>query len=103
MGNNQAEILIVDDEQSTLPLLERVLALNEFTVRPTTSGQAALQTAQAQPPDLILLDISMPVMDGFETCRRPERSVPLKACLCSTASEAERRWTSPVFTELSQR
>jgi len=67
---NQVEILIVDDLPDNLDLLRRVLETADFSVRLATSGQAALQTAQAQPPDLILLDIAMPVMDGFETCRR---------------------------------
>ena len=64
------EILIVDDEQGILNLLSRVLEHGDYEVRPATSGQAALQTAQARPPDLIILDLAMPVMDGFETCRR---------------------------------
>ena len=42
----------------------------DFSVRSPASGQAALQTAQAALPDLILLDLAMPVMEGFETCRR---------------------------------
>ena len=70
MNANQVEILIVDDLPDNLDLLRRVLETADFSVRLATSGQTALQTAQAQPPDLILLDIAMPVMDGFETCRR---------------------------------
>ena len=70
MNDSKVEILIVDDMPENLDLLGRVLEMAEFMVRPATGGQAALQTAQAQPPDLILLDITMPVMDGFETCRR---------------------------------
>ena len=70
MNDDKVEILIVDDTPENLDLLGRVLEMADFEVRPATSGQAALQTAQADLPDLILLDLAMPVMDGFETCRR---------------------------------
>ena len=70
VNTNQVEILIVDDLPDNLDLLRRVLETADFSVRLATSGQAALQTEQAQPPELILLDIAMPIMDGFETCRR---------------------------------
>ena len=70
MNANQVEILIVDDLPDNLDLLRRVLETADFSMRLATRGQAALQTAQAQPLDLILLAIAMPVMDGFETCRR---------------------------------
>ena len=64
------EILIVDDEQEIVVTLNQILEHASYGVRSATSGQAALQTAQAQPPDLIILDLQMPVMNGFETCRR---------------------------------
>ncbi|HIL08333.1 MAG TPA: adenylate/guanylate cyclase domain-containing response regulator [Candidatus Latescibacteria bacterium] len=70
MNDDKVEILIVDDEQGIVDLLGQVLELGGYAVRPVSSGQAALQTAQAALPDLILLDLAMPVMDGFETCRR---------------------------------
>ena len=70
MNDDKVEILIVDDAPENLELLGRILELADFSVRPATSGQAALQSAQAALPDLILLDLAMPVMDGFETCRR---------------------------------
>jgi DNA-binding response OmpR family regulator len=70
MNDDKVEILIVDDAPENLELLGRILEMADFLVRPATSGQAALQTAQAALPDLILLDLTMPVMDGFETCRR---------------------------------
>jgi two-component system, sensor histidine kinase and response regulator len=64
------DILIVDDEPDNLLLLERILAAQGYRVRTATSGPKALAAAQLQLPDLILLDILMPEMDGFEVCRQ---------------------------------
>ena len=61
MYDDKVEILNVDDALENLELLGRVLELADFSVRPATSGQAALQTAQAALPDLILRDLAMPV------------------------------------------
>jgi two-component system, NtrC family, sensor kinase len=61
-------ILIVDDSQSDLEFLARILRDRGFEPRPVASGTLALRAARADPPDLILLDIRMPGMDGFELC-----------------------------------
>jgi DNA-binding response OmpR family regulator/anti-sigma regulatory factor (Ser/Thr protein kinase) len=68
--SNKANILIVDDLPQNLKLLTELMKGNNYYVRPVTSGQLALSAAQAIPPDLILLDINMPIMDGFETCKK---------------------------------
>jgi len=65
-----SDILIVDDEPENLLLLERILAGHGYQVRTATSGARALEATQLQVPDLILLDILMPEMDGYEVCRR---------------------------------
>lgn len=65
-----SDILIVDDNPSNLELLAQILRGNSHRVRAATSGKRALESAKILPPDLILLDITMPEMDGFETCRR---------------------------------
>lgn len=62
-------ILIVDDNPDNLSLLRRLLTENGFFVRPALSGEIALKAVEAQVPDLILLDIVMPKMDGYEVCR----------------------------------
>lgn len=64
------EILIVDDLPDNLRLLEGVLSGAGYRVRPATNGELALRAAARRPPDLVLLDINMPAMDGFEVCRR---------------------------------
>ena len=65
-----AEILIVEDTPASLDLLAELLGQAGYKVRPAQDGRMALRSAQAQPPDLILLDVRMPGMDGHEVCRR---------------------------------
>ncbi len=62
-----AKILVVDDEPDILDLVELSVASEGFDVIKATNGEEALQQAERDSPDLILLDISMPGMDGFET------------------------------------
>jgi CheY-like chemotaxis protein len=64
------EILVVDDTPANLQLVAGMLREHGYKVRPVASAVLALQAAQAAPPDLILLDINMPEMDGYEVCRR---------------------------------
>jgi PAS domain S-box-containing protein len=64
----KASILIVDDQPANLLILEKILKRKGYEVRPVSSGLLALETARANPPDLVLMDIVMPDMDGFETC-----------------------------------
>ena len=63
-------ILIVDDVPANLKILGDILKLDGYKVRPVPSGKLALQVVEKEKPDLILLDIMMPEMDGFEVCRR---------------------------------
>ena len=64
------DILIVDDETANLKLLKELLSREGYQVRPADRPQLAIDSALAQPPALILLDVRMPEMDGFEVCRR---------------------------------
>lgn len=66
----QAQILIVDDTQANLMLLNEMLTNHGYRVRPASNGRLALRSVAASPPDLILLDVRMPDMDGYEVCRR---------------------------------
>src|ERR687883_866497 len=63
-------ILVVDDTPRNIRLLEAMLAPRGYTVMGATSGREALLAIAAQPPDLVLLDVVMPGMDGVEVCRR---------------------------------
>jgi DNA-binding response OmpR family regulator len=69
-AQGSANILVVDDTRDILRLLIGILAERGYKVRPASNGRVALAAAQAEPPDLILLDIMMPEMDGYEVCER---------------------------------
>lgn len=69
MINSQAKILVVDDEESNVKLLEAYLAPRGYTIIKAFNGKEALEQVQLTPPDLILLDIMMPIIDGFEVCK----------------------------------
>jgi sigma-B regulation protein RsbU (phosphoserine phosphatase) len=66
----KGDILIVDDTPANLRLLSQMLAEQGYRVRPVPDGSLALAAAQAEPPELILLDIRMPGMDGYQVCER---------------------------------
>ncbi|MGK7924364.1 MAG: response regulator [Spirulina sp.] len=67
---DQADILIVDDTPDNIRLLSTMLSKRGYRVRPAINGKMALLAAKAVPPDLILLDINMPAMNGYEVCKK---------------------------------
>jgi signal transduction histidine kinase len=74
MNDNQtshpkANILVVDDTVANLRLLVGILTERGYKVRPASNGSLALSSARTESPDLILLDILMPNMDGYEVCK----------------------------------
>ena len=68
-----ARILVVDDEESITQLLSTALRYEGFAVRTAGSGRAALTEAAAFRPDLVLLDVMLPDLDGFEVAPAPGR------------------------------
>ena len=72
-------ILVVDDRAEGRKLLALRLAREGYVVREAEDGAAALALAAADPPDLVLLDVLMPGMDGFEVCRRLRAMPALQA------------------------
>jgi diguanylate cyclase (GGDEF)-like protein len=72
---NKGNILIVDDTPVNLTVLRQMLKEHDYRVRPALSGEIALKAAQADIPDLVLLDIMMPGMNGFEVCTRLKAEV----------------------------
>ncbi len=68
--DNKGNILLIDDLPENLQLLSDLLIRLDYNVRSVTSGRMALKTIQVKPPDLILLDVKMPEMDGYQVCQK---------------------------------
>jgi CheY-like chemotaxis protein len=76
---SQGNIMVVDDNPANLKLLEDMLRQHRYEVRSFPRGRLALQAAEEEPPDLILLDINMPEMNGYEVCEQLKQSERLAA------------------------
>ncbi len=74
---HQDIILVVDDVAENLLLLDRLLSHSGYDVRTAKSGQDAIQLAENEPPDMVLLDISMPEMDGYQVSQYFKNSAAL--------------------------
>ena len=92
MNDLQADILIVDDTPANLKVLSFLLSSQSYKVRPVTTGAQALRAVESTLPDLILLDIRMPDMDGYEVCHQlksnPE-TIQLPIIFISAADDIE--------------
>ena len=67
---NAGRVLVVDDEPGNIVLVSRLLNGLGYDVTTATNGEAALEAVRRARPDVILLDVNMPLIDGFEVCRR---------------------------------
>ena len=86
------DILIVDDTPANLRLLSQILSEHGYKARAVLDGPHALTAAQTAPPDLILLDVRMPDMDGYEVCQRlkaDERTRDIPILFISALSETD--------------
>ncbi|MEA5467967.1 adenylate/guanylate cyclase domain-containing protein [Spirulina sp. 06S082] len=70
LETSSGDILAVDDAPNNLRILSSLLSKKGYRVRSVISGEMALKAAQSAPPDLILLDINLPRMDGYEVCQK---------------------------------
>jgi len=75
---DRATIMLVDDTPANLKLLQEMLQVKNYRVLTIPDGQMALSAAASHPPDLILLDINMPGMNGFEVCERLKAEAALE-------------------------
>jgi two-component system, sensor histidine kinase and response regulator len=88
----QANIMVVDDQPTNLKLLEDMLKDQGYAIRSFPRGRLALASAAESPPDLILLDINMPELNGFEVCERlksDQRLARIPVIFLSALSETE--------------
>jgi two-component system alkaline phosphatase synthesis response regulator PhoP len=72
------KVLVVDDEVYILHILEFSLSAEGYEVITANNGELAIEKAKQEKPDLIVLDIMMPVLDGYEVCRRLKRDSETK-------------------------
>lgn len=89
-------ILVVDDDPSILDTLAEFLGMEGYAVRTATNGQEALGTIEQTRPALVLLDMRMPVLDGWgfvEALRKRGQSLPI---LVMTAAQDARKWAEEV-------
>ena len=91
-------ILVVDDEPDVVELIERALALEQIDVVSAYDGLSALDLAETERPDLILLDIMMPMMSGYEVAEQlkanPQtRHIPIVCLTSATSLDAQLRST----------
>ncbi|GBG14630.1 chemotaxis protein CheY [Novimethylophilus kurashikiensis] len=92
--NDKGKILAVDDTPASLKLLTDILRSEGYVVRSAINGELAINSAVNDPPELVLLDIRMPEMDGFEVCRRFKshpNTCGVPVIFVSAASETEEK------------
>ena len=99
-----ADILIVDDTPANLRLLSQMLAERGYKARAVTSGARALDAVRANPPDLILLDIMMPGMDGYQafakiTAGGTKTAVPIIALTAKAMANEREELLAYGFTD----
>jgi len=75
LDQEQFDILVVDDNRNNLRLLNDILVDQGYRVRPVPGGRMALSAARAKTPDLVLLDIMMPEMDGYTVCQNLKKDL----------------------------
>src|SRR4051794_5076281 len=86
-----ARILVVDDQRSNVEMMAGVLQARGYEVLTASSGEAALQQVRAAHPDLVVSDIVMPGLDGYELCRtlRADAASALLPIVLITSPDAE--------------
>jgi DNA-binding response OmpR family regulator len=88
---NGQRALVVDDDATVADVLSRYLAREGFTVQVVVDGPSALETASRVPPDVVVLDLGLPGLDGLEVCRRLREVGPVPVVmLTARGSEADR-------------
>lgn len=84
-----ARVLLIDDDRKLLSLLERGFRFEGFDVLSATSGARGLALAQAERPDVVLLDIGMPDVDGYAVCRQLRVTLDVPVIMLTARDEVE--------------
>ena len=93
-GTNEGRVLVVDDDKHAVEILYRLLQKEGFEVLRAQSGREALDVVATNDVDVILLDVMMPEMDGFEVCsklRAAERTRDIPVILLTAKDDVETR------------
>jgi two-component system cell cycle response regulator len=98
-GGSKEKILVVDDFVQNVELLEELLITADYDVSTAYDGEEALKKAHEEKPDLILLDIMMPKMDGYEVCEALRNADDTKdiPIIFVTAKTEVKDWTHAIF------
>jgi two-component system, OmpR family, response regulator RpaB len=91
LTDHNRTILIADDEASVRQILETRLRLKGYTVLTAANGQEALDTCDAQVPDLLVLDIMMPKLDGYAVCKTLREKSEIPIIMLTALSDVSRR------------
>jgi twitching motility two-component system response regulator PilH len=90
------KVLVVDDSPTEIHLLSEILKKNGFTVTTASNGEEAIAKSKAELPDLILMDVVMPGMSGFETTRvitKSPETAKIPVIICTTkGQETDKAW-----------
>jgi two-component system response regulator MprA len=86
-GVDRPQILVVDDDPNVLRVMKRGLVYAGYNVDEASTGESALATARERPPDLVVLDVMLPGVDGLEVCRRLRLVNPQLPILLLTARD----------------
>ena len=87
------KLLVVDDDPDLVDIIAYALRKDSHQVSVATSGEDALAIANQDPPDLVILDVMLPDLDGFEVCRRLRQRSPVPVILLTArGEEADRVW-----------
>ncbi|MEO6121348.1 MAG: response regulator transcription factor [Acidimicrobiales bacterium] len=86
-----AHILLVDDDATVTEVLTRYLEREGFAVDSAADGDTALERARADPPDLVVLDLMLPGIDGLEVCRRLRQDAPVPVVMLTARGDESDR------------
>lgn len=93
-------VLVIDDDPDQRRFLERVLAASGFRVVSVADGEAGLASARSQRPDIIVLDVMMPRLNGYQACRQLKKDPLTSACpvvmLTAKDQPADQFWATEV-------
>jgi DNA-binding response OmpR family regulator len=84
-----AGVLVVEDDPTIAAEVREALVVNGYDVHSATSGQAAIDRARSTPPDLVVLDLGLPDIDGVQVCRRLRAEFPTLPIVIVTARDAD--------------